>query len=136
MICKRHRVGGTVAAILIVEDEEQYESSRNSILADTGHKTLSASTADQAIALIEGGEEIDLVFTEIGLQTEFQAGFTFAQEAVRRRPRLPVLYTTGQGITDGMRALFVERYGFLAKPYTAEQLITALDNLLPKAVER
>jgi DNA-binding NtrC family response regulator len=43
---------------------------------------------------------------------------------------VPVLYTTGQGITDGMRAMFVERFGFLAKPYTPEQLLTAIENLV------
>ena len=43
---------------------------------------------------------------------------------------LPVLYTTGQGMTDGMRATVVERNGFIAKPYTADQLYTAIDNLL------
>ena len=127
---------GPVASILIVEDEEQVRVLAESVLTDAGHKTLSAGTADQAIALIEGGEQIDLVFTDVALQTEFQAGLAFAQEAVRRRPGLPVLYTTGQGITDGMRALFVEHFGFLAKPYTADQLITALDNLLRKTAER
>src|SRR6185437_818812 len=101
-----------------------------SILQEAGHETLSASTAEQALALIEGGEKVDLIFTDIGLQADFQAGLTVAQEAVKRRPGLPVLYTTGQGLTDGMRALFVERYGFLAKPYTADQLMTAINNLL------
>ena len=44
----------------------------------------------------------------------------------------PVLYTTGQGLTDGMQAMFVERFGFLAKPYTPEQLVIAVENLLSK----
>ena len=29
-----------------------------------------------------------------------------------------------------MRAMFVERNGFIAKPYTADQLYTAIDNLV------
>jgi DNA-binding NtrC family response regulator len=43
-----------------------------------------------------------------------------------------VLYTTGQGITDGMKALFAERYGFVAKPYTGEQLVIAVENALDR----
>jgi hypothetical protein len=41
-----------------------------------------------------------------------------------------VLYTTARGVTDGMTALFVEPNGFVAKPYTIEQLKTAVANLL------
>jgi hypothetical protein len=71
------------------------------------------------------------------LHTDLRAGLSLAQEAVKRLPSLAVLCTTGQGITDGMRALFVERYGFLAKPYTAEQLVTAVANLgLPLGTEK
>ena len=100
-----------------------------SILQEHGHQTITASTFDEAMALLDGEDKVDLLFTDLGLHSDQQAGLTLAQEAVKRLPRLPVLYTTGQGITDGMRALFVERYGFLAKPYTAEQLVTAVANL-------
>jgi DNA-binding NtrC family response regulator len=31
---------------------------------------------------------------------------------------------------DAFEAMFVERFGYLAKPYTTEQLITAVKNLL------
>jgi hypothetical protein len=31
-----------------------------------------------------------------------------------------------------MQAMFVERFGFLAKPYTPEQLFVAVENLLAK----
>jgi hypothetical protein len=37
-----------------------------------------------------------------------------------------VLYTTGQTVTDGMKALFVEGAKLLEKPYTVDQLSTAL----------
>jgi DNA-binding NtrC family response regulator len=121
---------GTVAVVLIVEDEEQVRVLAESIIQDRGHTTLSASTVEQALALLEGDQKVELLFTDLGLHNDLQAGLTAAQEAVKRVPGLPVLYTTGQGITDGMRAMFVERNGFIAKPYTAVQLCTAIDNLL------
>jgi len=119
-----------MAVVLIVEDEEQVRVLAESIIRDRGHTTLSAGTPEQAIALLESDQKIELLFTDLGLHEDLQAGLTLAQEAVKRTPHLPVLYTTGQGITDGMRALFVERNGFIAKPYTADQLYTAIDNLL------
>jgi hypothetical protein len=35
---------------------------------------------------------------------------------------LKVLYTSGQAVTDGMAALFVEKSAFLRKPYTVDEL--------------
>jgi DNA-binding NtrC family response regulator len=119
-----------MAVVLIVEDEEQVRVLAESILQDQGHKTLSASTLEQALALLEGDQTVELLFTDLGLHGDLQAGLTAAQEAVKRFPDLPVLYTTGQGITDGMRAMFVERNGFIAKPYSADQLRAAIANLL------
>jgi len=116
--------------VLIVEDEEVLRVLAESIIQDRGHTTLSASTLEQAIALLEGDQTVELLFTDLGLHDDLQAGLTLAQEAVERKPGLPVLYTTDQGITDGMRTMFVERNGFIAKPYTADQLYTDIDNLL------
>ena len=121
-----------MALVLIVEDNDQVRVLAEGILQDSGHTTLSASTFDQAVALLEGAERVDLIFTDIGLQSDIQAGLTLAQEAIKRKVDAPVLYTTGQGLTDGMQAMFVERFGFLAKPYTPEQLLIAVENLLSK----
>ena len=119
-----------MAIVLIVEDEEQVRVLAESIIQDQGHTTLSASTLEQAIALLEGDQTVELLFTDLGLHNDLQAGLTAAQEAVKRIRGLPVLYTSGQGLTDGMRAMFVERNGFIPKPYTADELYTAIDNLL------
>jgi DNA-binding NtrC family response regulator len=121
-----------MAVILIVEDDDQVRVLAEGILQDNGHTTLSASNFDQAVALVEGTDRIDLIFTDIGLQSDLQAGLMLAQEAIKRKINTPVLYTTGQGLTDGMQAMFVERFGFLAKPYTPEQLVIAVENLLSR----
>ncbi|HTM72617.1 MAG TPA: response regulator [Pseudolabrys sp.] len=121
-----------MALILIVEDDDQVRVLAEGILQDGGHTTLSASTADQALALLDGDDRIDLLFTDLGLQSDIQAGLMLAQEASKRKTDLAVLYTTGQGLTDGMQAMFVDGYEFLAKPYTPEQLLTSIEKLLPK----
>jgi len=43
---------------------------------------------------------------------------------------LRVLYTTGNSITDKMKALFVKGSHFLCKPYTQDQLKNSVENLL------
>jgi DNA-binding NtrC family response regulator len=59
-------------------------------------------------------------------------GSDVGPRTIKRKINTPVLYTTGQGLTDGMQAMFVERFGFLAKPYTPEQLVIAVEKLLSK----
>jgi len=122
-----------MALILIVEDEDQVRVLAEGILQNGGHTTLSASTADQALALLDGDDRVDLIFTDLGLQSDIQAGLMLAQEVIKRKADLPVLYTTGQGLTDGMQAMFVDRYDFLAKPYTPEQLLSSVEKLIAKA---
>jgi DNA-binding NtrC family response regulator len=111
-----------VAAILIVEDEEQVRVLAESYLREQGHQTLSAATMEQTFALLDGPAEIDLLFVDIGLYDNRDVGLDLAKQAVGRKPELKVLYTTGQVGTDGMKALFVENSALLPKPYTVEQL--------------
>jgi DNA-binding NtrC family response regulator len=100
------------------------------IIQDMGHETLTAGTADQARAVADERDDVDLLFTDIDLQQDLEAGLQLAKDITARRPKLPVLYTTGQGVTDGMRTMFAEPFGFLPKPYTPDDLKTALANLL------
>jgi DNA-binding NtrC family response regulator len=115
-----------MAVILIVEDEAQVLVLAESYLEENGHKAFSAGTATQALSIIESDEKIDLLFVDIGLGDDLEAGLKLARQAVGRRPGLKVLYTTGQTITDGMKRLFVEGAAVLPKPYTVEELATSL----------
>ena len=113
-------------AILVLEDDEQVRVLAESCLQGEGFTTLSAGTAEQAIALLEASDPIELLFTDLGLQGDPQAGLAIAAKAAELRPGLKVLYTSGQGVTDGMIALFVEKSEYLPKPYTVDQLIATL----------
>ena len=115
-----------MANILLVEDEEQVRVLANSFLQTAGHTTLSVGSVDQALALLETEQSVDLLFIDLKLQGDNEAGLALATEAVKKRPDLSVLYTSAQGVTDGMIALFVEKAAFLPKPYTVEQLATVL----------
>jgi two-component system cell cycle sensor histidine kinase/response regulator CckA len=115
-----------MAAILIVEDETQVRVLSESYLRDQGHETFSAANIEEALAVLGVAKEVDLLFTDISLQGDSQAGLTLAQRTTEQRPTLKVLYTTGLAVTDGMRAMFVENSAFLPKPYTIDQLQTIL----------
>jgi DNA-binding NtrC family response regulator len=120
-----------VAVILLVEDEEQVRVLAESILQEAGHSVVSAAGAEGAKAILESDQPIDILFIDIGLGSEAEAGLAIARHGKEQRPKLRVLYTTGQGVTDGMRALFVEPFEFLSKPYTSDQLQIAIGRVFP-----
>jgi DNA-binding NtrC family response regulator len=119
-----------MAVVLIVEDDEQVRVLAESYLQEQGHQTVSAATADEALAVLDATEHVELLFTDIGLPGDIRAGLELAKRAVARRPELKVLYTTGQGVTDGLVALFVKGSAVLPKPYTVDQLHGMLANRL------
>ncbi len=115
-----------MALVLIVEDDDQVRVLAESCLQEQGHRTLNASNAAEALAVLDVASEVEILFTDIGLKDDVQGGLDLAKQAVKRHPDLRVLYTTGQAVTDGMQALFVENSCVLNKPYTFEQLQTSL----------
>jgi DNA-binding NtrC family response regulator len=119
-----------VPIVLIVEDDEQVRTLADSILQDAGYETRSAATTAEAQAIIDSDEKIDVLFVDLALLDHQEEGLHLAQAAAKRRTGLPVVYTTGRGVTDGMLALFVRPNVFLAKPYNAQQLLTAISNLV------
>ena len=101
--------------VLVVEDEPTVRVLAESIIEALGYVILSAANAREAIALLEQEEHIDILFTDINLPDGPDAidGLSLARKAVELSPRLRVIYTTGDGQTDGMTALFVEAATFL-----------------------
>jgi CheY-like chemotaxis protein len=115
-----------MATVLILEDEDQVRVLAESYLREQGHQTVSAATAEEALAVFEVVERIDVLFTDINLRGDVHSGLDVAKKARERQPDLAVLYATGQSVTDGMRAMMVENSAVLEKPYTVEQLQTSL----------
>jgi CheY-like chemotaxis protein len=85
---------------------------------------------DEALLLLRSPQHIDALFTDIYLKTAVLGGCELALQAIALRPKLLVLYTTGNSITDKMKALFVEGTPFLSKPYSENQLQNSVKELL------
>ena len=119
-----------LAVVLIVEDDPQVLTLAESILQEFGYKTITAATVTEAQAIIHSDQEFDLLFTDIELNDHREGGVTVGELLGQSRKGVPVLYTSGRGLTDGMQALFAGRSSFLPKPYTAQQLADAVGDLL------
>jgi DNA-binding NtrC family response regulator len=111
-----------MATILIVEDEKQVRVFAASYLRQQGHRTISAATPAEALALIEAVDGVDVLFSEIKLKDDALAGVRLAQQAARRRPGMKVLYASEHELSDRLKPLLVESSSVLEKPYTVDEL--------------
>jgi len=119
-----------MAVILVVEDEVFTRQIAEMMIQDWGHDTLSASDAAEALSLLRSDQHIDALFTDIYLKDSVLGGCELAHQAVEIRPQLRVLYTTGNFVTDKMRALFIAGTKCLCKPYTQDHLQDSVEALL------
>ena len=122
--------GVLVAVILIVEDDVFIRDIAELMVEDFGHNTLSSSDVGEALLLLRSPQHIDALITDIRLQSAIRGGLELAHQAIKLRPKLRVLYTTGNVITDEMTTLFVEGAHFLEKPYTQHQLQHSVGEML------
>lgn len=125
-----------MALVLIVEDDEQIRVLAESILQEAGHTVIAATGVDGALALLEKQKSIEVLFIDLTLGGDLEAGLRVAQQARVLLPKLSILYTTGAGVNAGMKAMFTDPYLFLPKPYTVEQLTRSVAFLVSNSSPR
>jgi signal transduction histidine kinase/CheY-like chemotaxis protein len=81
-------------SILIVEDDALVREYVVTHINRFGYRTMAAGNAAEALTIIDSPERIDLLFTDV-IMPGGMNGRQLATEAVRRRPELKVLYTSG-----------------------------------------
>lgn len=119
-----------MAVILVVEDDVFIREVAEMMIQDWGHQTLSASDVEEALSLLRSPQRIDALFTDIYLKELVHGGCELAHQAIALRPKLRVLYTTGNSITEKMKSLLIKGTHFLSKPYTQHQLKNSVIDLL------
>jgi CheY-like chemotaxis protein len=81
-------------SILVVEDDALVREYVVTQISRLGYDTLAANGAAEALAIINGPERIDLLFTDV-IMPGGMNGRQLAIEAQTRRPELKILYTSG-----------------------------------------
>jgi signal transduction histidine kinase/CheY-like chemotaxis protein len=118
--------------ILVVEDEDEVRRVVVAFLHSLGYATFAARDAGEALDLLAGHPQIDLLFSDIVLG-DGMTGFELAAEARARRPGLPVLFTSGYEYAS--MEIDTRAFGafeLLRKPYRREQLADALRAVLER----
>ena len=91
-------VSGTVEGgketILVVEDDTMVRRYVMTQIESLGYTTLEAANASEALRIVDEATAIDLLFTDV-IMPGGMNGRQLVEEALRRRPNLKTLYTSG-----------------------------------------
>jgi two-component system, response regulator PdtaR len=118
----RHR-----QTVLVVEDEGLVRLDAAETLRNAGFAVVEAANAEQALAVVAGGESVDLLFTDINMPGPID-GLELARRVNRLEPRIHVLLTSGK--VRPARGQIPESGAFLCKPYSAEAVTRAVSRML------
>ena len=123
-------IRGGDETILIVEDDPLVRQYVVTQIGSLGYATLAAANAPEALALLGANPGIDLLFTDVIMPGPMN-GRQLADEAVRRRPDLKVLYTSGYTENAILHhGRLDEGVLLLAKPYRKAELAAMLRTAL------
>jgi CheY-like chemotaxis protein len=91
------------------------------MLRELNYEVLEAGDGAAALRQLEAHPEIRFLFSDVGLPGDYN-GRQLAEEAVRRRPYLKVLFTTGYGL-DGIihEGRLDAGVQLITKPFTFEE---------------
>ncbi len=121
--------GDTQEVVLVVEDEPGVRQFSVDALKELGYGVLEADGAAAALKLLDANPNIALLFTDV-VMPEVN-GRKLADEAVRRRPDLKVLFTTGYTrnavVHNGVLDAGVHLIG---KPFTIDELAARVREVL------
>jgi signal transduction histidine kinase/CheY-like chemotaxis protein len=123
-------ITGGSETVLVVEDDDDVRSTVVEMLTDLGYRVLRARDAQSALAIIESGVPVDLLFTDVVMPGPLRSP-ELARKARERLPGITVLFTSGytdNAIVHGGR--LDEGIELLSKPYTREALARKIRQVL------
>jgi len=115
------RTGSRNGIILVVEDDPLMRRLATEALHELGYTVFDCDGAANALATLDRVTDVKLLFTDVVMPDI--NGKKLADEAVRRRPGLKVLFTTGytpNAVVHG--GVLDTGVNFISKPFTLDQL--------------
>jgi CheY-like chemotaxis protein len=115
--------------VMVVEDEDRVRAVSSEALRELGYTVVEASGPTEAIKMIEAGQQLSLLFTDVVMPE--MSGRQLVEILRKDNPKLKVLYTTGytrnaivhNGILDPGTQL-------LPKPFSLEDLAEKVRTIL------
>lgn len=118
--------------VLVVEDQAEVRLLVVDVLRELGYSVLQAADSRTAIPLLQSGERIDLLVSDVGLPG--LNGRQLAEIARQHRPGLRVLFMTGYARNAQVRGDVLEPgMAMLSKPFGVEALAQQVRALIEKS---
>jgi CheY-like chemotaxis protein len=122
---------GGFETILVVEDHDSLREYSTSVLRELGYQVLEAPEGGRALEVLKTRQDVQLLFTDVVLPG--LNGRQLADEALRVRPDLKVLFTTGYTrnaiVHNGQLDQGVD---LISKPFTFAALATKVRQILDR----
>jgi CheY-like chemotaxis protein len=132
-------VTGGSETVLVVEDDEEVRGTVVELLSELGYRVLKAKDAQSALAIVESGVPIDVLFSDVVMPGTLRSP-ELARKARERLPNIAVLFTSGYTENAIVHAgRLDEGIELLSKPYTRETLARKLQTVLrsvPQGIQR
>ena len=116
------------ATVLVIDDEAGTRTSVGRTLEPAGYRVQGAATAEDAVAAL-GKESFDVVLCDIRLGTA--DGLELQKRIRAEYPEIPVVMITAYGAVEtAVKALKQGAYDYLIKPFSGEELRSAVRRAL------
>lgn len=127
---ERGRALDSTGLVLLTEDDDDVRRATKVILERAGFEVIEARAGDEALARFdEHGSGVRLLVTDVVMPG--MSGAALARTLAARSPELRVLYLSGYpGEVLGKHGLQERDRSFLAKPFTSDQLVDAVRDVL------
>src|SRR5260221_7523705 len=118
-----------VDRILVVDDEETIREIVSSMLTTAGYKCRQAASGMEALALLESGEEFELMLSDL-MMADLD-GIGLLERTKERYPDMPVVMVTAvHDVSVALSAIRNGAYDYLLKPFDREQLLATVRRAL------
>ena len=129
---KKELASNTDKIILVVEDEPRVRRVALRDVKKLGYQTLEAGNADMAKTIIESGEPIDLLFSDVLMPGEMD-GHMLAVWTEEHYPQIKIVLTSGYSKTKReLREDEAHHFPLIRKPYAIEKLAEQIRTTLEK----
>lgn len=124
-------VGATPSVVLVVEDELMLRMRAVDIVEDAGFMPVEAVNADEAIRILEGRDDISVLFTDIQMPGSMD-GLKLAHVVHARWPQIRIILVSGQiAVTEADKPEYSK---FFPKPLEIEQMVLELRGMVESSV--
>jgi CheY-like chemotaxis protein len=121
-----------MAKILVIDDDAPFRRMMLQALEDANHTVLGAENGRKGLALLKEHRP-DLIITDVIMPEK--EGLETVIEALKTSPGIKIIVMSGGGMSHNMMFLDIARtlgaHATLAKPFRIEELLAAIERLLP-----